>query len=76
VIRGPGYFNVDASLLKNFGMFKEDRVKLQLRGEVFNLLNWVNPSAFASTNITSTQFGEVNSFRAARRIQVAAKLTF
>jgi hypothetical protein len=76
VIRGPGYFNIDASLLKNFGLFKENRAKLQLRGEAFNLLNWVNPSAFASTNITSTLFGEVNSFRAARRIQIAAKLTF
>jgi len=76
VIRGPGYFNIDASLAKNFGLFREDRVKLQLRGEAFNILNWVNPSAFASTNITSTLFGEVNSFRAARRIQIAAKLTF
>ena len=76
VIRGPGYFNIDASLVKNFGLSKEDRVKLQLRGEAYNILNWVNPSAFASTNITSTLFGEVNSFRAARRIQIALKLTF
>jgi hypothetical protein len=76
VIRGPGYFNIDASLSKNFGLTKEDRVKLQLRGEAFNLLNWVNPGAFASTNITSTAFGEINSFRSARRIQIAAKLVF
>jgi Carboxypeptidase regulatory-like domain len=76
VVRGPGYFNIDASVAKNFGLSKEDRVKLQIRGEAFNILNWVNPGAFASVNITSTSFGEINSFRAARRIQIAAKLTF
>jgi hypothetical protein len=76
VIRGPGYFNIDAGLSKNFRLSKEDRVKLQLRGEAYSLLNWVNPSAFASTNITSTLFGQVSTFRAARRVQIAAKLTF
>ncbi len=49
---------------------------MQLRGEGYNYLNWVNPSGFASTNITSTSFGEINAFRAARRVQVAAKITF
>ena len=78
VVRGPGYFDLDASLIKNFGLSKEGRVKLQVRGEGFNVLNWVNPGAFASVNITSTSFGEVSntSFRAARRIQLAAKLIF
>ena len=76
VVRGPGYFGWDASLMKNFGLFQEGRVKLQLRGEAFNVLNWVNPGGFASTNITSTSFGEISSFRAARRMQVGAKLTF
>jgi hypothetical protein len=76
VVRGPGFFGWDASILKNFNLFKEDRVRLQLRGEAFNVLNWVNPAGFASTNITSTAFGEINSYRAARRIQVGAKLTF
>jgi hypothetical protein len=39
-------------------------------------LNWVNPSAFASVSQISTAFGEINSFRAARRVQIAAKITF
>ena len=76
VVRGPGFFGWDASILKNFNLYKENRIKLQLRGEAFNVLNWVNPAGFASTNITSTSFGEINSFRAARRVQVGAKLTF
>jgi hypothetical protein len=76
VVRGPGFFGWDAALMKNFDLYKENRVKLQLRGEATNLFNWVNPAAFASTNITSASFGQINSFRSPRLIQVAAKLIF
>jgi hypothetical protein len=75
-VRGPGFFNWDTSLIKNIAISRDARWKLQLRGEAFNVLNWVNPSGFASNNITSTNFGEINSFRAARRMQIAAKLNF
>ena len=75
-IWGPGFFNWDASLFKNFNLTGEGRVKLQLRAETFNGLNWVNPSGFASTNITSTVFGQINAFRAARRMQLGAKINF
>ena len=51
-------------------------LKLQLRGEAFNTLNWVNPNGFASTNNTVATFGQISSFRAARRMQLAAKFTF
>jgi hypothetical protein len=75
-VRGPGYFNWNAALMKNFGLTRSERLKLQLRGEAYNALNWVNPSGFASTNITSSSFGQINSFREARVVQVAAKLMF
>jgi hypothetical protein len=75
-VRGPGFFNLDASLLKNFNLSKEGRWKLQLRGETFNTMNWVNPSGFASTGNTSTVFGQISGFRAARRIQLGAKINF
>jgi hypothetical protein len=80
VIRGPGFGNWDASLMKNFKM--GERFNLQLRGESFNLPNHPNPSGFGggsganSINITSTLFGQINAFRAPRRIQIGAKLTF
>jgi hypothetical protein len=74
-INGPGYFNWDGSLLKNFNISKEGRVKAQLRGEASNVLNWVNPSGVSGTT-TSTQFGQVTSFRAARRIQLGLKVNF
>jgi hypothetical protein len=76
VVRGPGLSNVDFALMKNFAFTKEQRVKLQLRGEAYNALNLVNPNGFASTNITSTSFGEIGSFREARVLQVGAKLLF
>jgi hypothetical protein len=75
-IAGPGFFNWDASLYKNFSISANERFKLQLRAETFNGLNWVNPLGFASTNNTSTVFGQISSFRAARRMQLAAKIIF
>jgi hypothetical protein len=74
VVRGPGFFNWDAAAMKDFPI--HDRVNLQFRAEALNVLNWVNPNGFASTNNTSTVFGQINSFRAPRRIQLALKLTF
>ena len=75
-VRGPGFFNLDSSLIKNFNISADGRWKLQLRGEAFNILNSVNPSGFASTNITATNFGQISSFRAARRMQLGAKINF
>lgn len=77
IVRGPGFFNgLNANLYKNFSLAFEGRLKLQVRGEAYNLMNWVNPGAFGSTGNTSTLFGEIGSFRAARRMQLSAKLTF
>jgi hypothetical protein len=75
-VRGPGFFNWDTSMIKNLNLAKEGRWRLQVRAEAFNILNWVNPSGFASVNITSTNFGQINSFRAPRRMQLGAKLNF
>ena len=74
VIRLPGFFNLDASLIKNFSV--TERLKSQVRLETLNTFNWVNPSGFASTNITSTVFGQISAFRAPRRVQLALKFTF
>jgi hypothetical protein len=74
VVRTPGFFNIDASLFKSFRI--TEKLRSQFRFETFNTLNWVNPSGFASTNITSTVFGQISSFRAPRRAQIALKLIF
>jgi len=74
VLRNPGFFNVDASVLKNFKI--GEKFNTQFRLETLNTLNWVNPSGFASTNITATNFGQISSFRAPRRVQLALKFSF
>src|SRR5262249_29851162 len=49
IVRGPGFFNLDASMIKNFKI-TEKGMTLQARGESFNTMNWVNPNGFASLN--------------------------
>ena len=77
VVRGPGFWNLDASVMKSFRPTERfERMRIQLRGESFNTLNHASPNGFASTNITSTLFGQISTFRAPRRIQLALKVTF
>jgi len=72
---GPGYFNWDASVLKNFNLSKEGRWKAQLGAEANNVLNWVNPSTVVGTT-ASTTFGQISGFRAARRMTLRLKINF
>ena len=46
-----------------------------LRAGFSSTFNWVNPNALG-TNITLTTFGEITTFRAPRRIQLALKFIF
>jgi hypothetical protein len=74
VVRGPGYANWDFSLLKKLPI--GEKYNLELRGEALNILNHANPNGFGSTNRTSSLFGQITSFRAPRRIQLALKFVF
>jgi hypothetical protein len=58
-INGPIYVNWDAGLLKNFNITENTR--LQLRGEVFNVLNRTN--FFAGSNPTLLDVGSTNFAR-------------
>jgi Carboxypeptidase regulatory-like domain len=79
-IAGPGFERVNMSLFKNFRTFREQR--LELRADVFNLLN--TPSlSYPSVSDDSSNGGEITSPRAiqnltpdARFFQLAAKYTF
>jgi hypothetical protein len=74
-LRQQAYWNLDASLFRQFPVWKESR--LELRGEAFNLTNSVilgtpgtdlsNPSTFGVISGTAND---------ARKLQVAAKLIF
>jgi hypothetical protein len=77
-LRGPGIVNVDLTLSKTTAI--TERVKLEIRGEFFNIFNhaeFANPD----TNITSPTFGQIlntgvpNDPRP-RIIQLAGRVTF
>ncbi len=70
---GPGYENVNLSLLKNTRL--SERFNLQLRAEAFNLLNHPNfdlPDNF----LGSPTFGRIRSAQSPRHLQFGAKLLF
>ncbi len=73
-LRTDGIHNLDFALFKNFGFGEKERLKLQLRGEAFNLLNTPQFGA-PNTSLGSTTFGQVTSqVNNPRLIQVAGKL--
>ncbi len=73
IVDGPGYANVNFSLLKNIGL--TESLKLQVRAEAFNLFNRVNfdlPDNF----VGSPSFGRIRSAQSPRHIQFGLKLLF
>jgi hypothetical protein len=73
-VRGPALTNFDLSLVKNTTIY--ERLKLELRGEAFNLMN--TPHLWLpNTGLNSTQFGQISSTTGNPRVlQVAMKATF
>lgn len=76
---GPGLFNVDMSLFKNFKV--TERVGVSLRWEVFNVLNHTNfqlPGANGSTHnrVTDGNFGQAGGAFDARQQQLGLKINF
>jgi hypothetical protein len=72
-LRGPGFFNLDMSLFRNFKL--KEGLTLQARGEAFGLTNtprFNNPG----TNADGTNFGVITGSSGERTVWVAAKLIF
>jgi hypothetical protein len=72
-LRGPGFYNWDLSLQKNFHL--TERFKLQFRSDFLNAFNRVNLAAPNTTVATSTT-GVINFSQPARNIQFALKLYY
>ncbi len=73
ILEGPGFQNVNASLVKNTWL--REGVNLQFRAEAFNLFNHPNfnlPDNF----LGSPTFGRISSARDPRHIQFGLKLLF
>ncbi len=73
-IIGPGIFNVDASIIRNFRLMANKSVQFRLEG--FNILNrpiWGDPS----TTLTSSTYGQITTTRKAmREMQLGLKFVF
>lgn len=78
-VNGPFYLNWDAGFIKNIQL--TERVRFQIRGEAFNVLNRAN---FALTgaqqqtlfNINSATFGRLTTSFSPRVVQFAGRLEF
>lgn len=76
-INGPVYFNWNAGAFRNFQL--TERARLQLRMEVFNVLNRANFSTGESSgifNVNSTTFGRIGGTFEPRVMQFGARLDF
>jgi hypothetical protein len=72
-IRGPGFWNLNLSLAKNFAI--KENVRFQLRADMINAPNKVNLSN-VTTSINSATFGQARGTRGQRVIQLNGRLTF
>ena len=59
--RGPGFFTVDASLVKNTPI--HEGVTFQLRAEMFNIFNRINLANPSLSSLTSSTFGRSTNTR-------------
>ena len=70
-MRGPGTINVDASILRNFKI--REVATLQFRGEFLNAPNHTN-LGLPGAAFGSAAFGQINSAKPARVMQIGMKL--
>ncbi|MCX6592599.1 MAG: TonB-dependent receptor [Acidobacteria bacterium] len=73
IIQGPGLVNVDVSFSRNF--YFRDKIRLQFRGEAFNLANHPNFS-YPNATADNPSFGQVAAAGDPRQIQLALRLAF
>jgi hypothetical protein len=76
-LRGPGFWNLDTALLKNFRLPWSERQRLQIRWEAYNALNHHSFGLPSTTDIGSPSFGQVTgSASTARVMQFGARWDF
>jgi hypothetical protein len=72
---GPGFWNEDASLMRQFGV--TERVKVDFIAEAFNITNSVIFNGPASLDINNANFGRITGVQnSPRSFQLALKLQF
>jgi hypothetical protein len=74
ILRGPNYYDVDASLSRIFKVY--GNLNMNLRIEAFNLFNHPFFNSFTTANPTSSSFGYANGTADPRLMQAAVKFNF
>src|SRR6267154_2423520 len=82
--RGPGYFGVDMSVVKKFGLpnlrLWGEGASIELRGNFFNVFNKLNLQPFSfgtdNTKVESTLFGRAPAGLAGRVVEFQARFVF
>jgi hypothetical protein len=82
--RGPGYFGVDMSVVKRFGLknvkFLGENSALELRGNFFNVFNKLNLQPFSfgtdNTKVETALFGRAPGALSGRVVEFQARFTF
>jgi hypothetical protein len=75
---GPGYFNLDATVSKQFDIIKE-RLRFELRAESYNTSNHFTGTTSPVTDVNSPNFGRIIQQRPGifgRQIQFSGRLVF
>jgi hypothetical protein len=75
-VRGPNFSQLDFALAKNFQI--KERLKVQIRGEAFNIFNRVNfndPGSKGTAPLTST-FSVITSAQPSRQMQFGVRFFF
>jgi hypothetical protein len=76
---GPIFIQQDMSIAKRFNLIGENRLKMELRGEAFNVFNHTNLGD-PNSDITSPQVGQITglpgAFGTMRRLQFAVRFDF
>jgi len=72
-LRGAALVTTDMTLEKSFEL--TERMRFDLRGEIYNLLNHANCNVPGAT-FGAADFGVVTSARPGRTVQLAARLSF
>ncbi len=76
-LRGPGLFNIDSGVYKNFSMPYNENHKLQIRWESFNMTNSVRFNGPSLTDNAATTFGRfTGTLTAPRQMQFAMRYSF
>jgi hypothetical protein len=74
VIEGPPTFRTDLTISKNIRF--SERMRLQLRGEAFNVFNHTNYTGFGAAASTPASFGVINGARDPRTLQFGIKFEY